>query len=81
MQDANNLKQLGLAMHFYYDTYKYLPSPKTQQLEAGVSAILPYVEQGPLYNGEFHHDEPWDSTHNKKDLRHSPDAHCLSIAT
>ncbi len=28
-------------------------------------AILPYIEQGPLYN-QFKLDEPWDSEHNKK---------------
>jgi hypothetical protein len=64
LQDANNLKQLGLAMLDYHDTYKSFPSPKTQQLSWRV-AILPYVEQGPLYT-QFHLDEPWHSVHNKK---------------
>src|SRR5262249_28595600 len=34
-------------------------------------AILPYIEQEPLYK-EFHLDEPWDSDHNKKLLAKMP---------
>ena len=34
-------------------------------------AVLPYIEQGPLYN-QFKLDEPWDSAHNKKLLALMP---------
>jgi prepilin-type processing-associated H-X9-DG protein len=34
-------------------------------------AILPFIEQGPLYN-KFHHDEPWDSPHNKALIKEMP---------
>jgi len=53
-QCKNNLKQLGLAMHNYHDVYKCFPIG--HQL-AGPNiggwtwstALLPYIEQGPLY--------------------------------
>ncbi len=55
----NNLKQIGLAFHNYHDTYGMLPmhifssttSSKTTRRSAGIRvAILPYLEQGPLYD-------------------------------
>src|SRR5262245_57022294 len=33
--------------------------------------ILPYIEQGDLYN-QFHLDEPWDSPHNLTLLERTP---------
>ena len=57
---TNNLKQMGLALHNYHDTFKYLPSSFTRH-NAGTStfgtpgwgwqvAILPQMEQRPLYD-------------------------------
>ena len=55
-QCQNNLKQLGLAMHAYHDTFKKFPR---NYLQSGGNAweavsanyfLLPYVEQAPLYN-------------------------------
>ncbi|HEV8059471.1 MAG TPA: DUF1559 domain-containing protein [Gemmataceae bacterium] len=53
---ANNLKQIGLAMHMYQDTNKMLPAgwvtSTTAQPSPGWSwslLILPYIEQNPLY--------------------------------
>ncbi len=52
----NNLKQLGLAMHAYHDANNKFPA---NQQQVGVNVweslsasywILPYVEQGPLFN-------------------------------
>ena len=37
-------------------------------------AILPFIEQGPLYR-KFKLDEPWDSPHNKALLEHMPEAY------
>jgi hypothetical protein len=34
-------------------------------------ALLPYLDQGQLYN-KFHLDEPWDSPHNKKLIDQMP---------
>src|SRR5687768_10363718 len=52
---ANNLKQLGLAMHNYHDTYKVLP---VQSFPAHGSnnawgwgpMIFPFIELQPLYD-------------------------------
>lgn len=56
-QCSNNLKQLGLALHQYHDTNKYFPSGcRSHQQAPGwvwghswAVAILPFVEQGSLY--------------------------------
>ncbi|MBY0512684.1 MAG: DUF1559 domain-containing protein [Gemmataceae bacterium] len=52
---ANNLKQLGIAMHAYHDTNSKFPANQQQigpNVWESLSAnywILPYIEQGPLY--------------------------------
>ncbi|MBX9679133.1 MAG: DUF1559 domain-containing protein [Gemmataceae bacterium] len=55
-QCQNNLKQMGLAMHSYHDTYKFFPKNYQKQVGGNVweaisanYAILPYIEQNPLY--------------------------------
>src|SRR5262249_7857092 len=53
-QCQNNLKQIGLALHNYHDNFKKLPPGR--QTRGGVYyanwaiLILPFIEQGPLYN-------------------------------
>jgi len=55
-QCSNNLKQLGLALHNYHDTYKQFPFhgvyPGWTISRKGsvLVKILPYVEQQPLYD-------------------------------
>jgi prepilin-type N-terminal cleavage/methylation domain-containing protein len=47
---ANNLKQIGLALHMYHDDYKKLPPNRLSDLHATWAVlILPYLEQRPLY--------------------------------
>ncbi|HVJ86759.1 MAG TPA: DUF1559 domain-containing protein [Caulifigura sp.] len=60
----NNMRQMGLALHNYHDTYNTLPpgwisvDPVTRRQSAHVGLngagwgimILPMIEQGPLYN-------------------------------
>ena len=60
LQCENNLKQIGLALHAYHDTYKYLPpwgfdftvaptpNPYGPQTEGhgALTLILPFIEQG-----------------------------------
>jgi prepilin-type processing-associated H-X9-DG protein len=58
-QCVNNLKQIGIAFHNYHDTYKVFPhglwdggSPDictTGRCWGWGAAVLPYIEQSPLY--------------------------------
>jgi Protein of unknown function (DUF1559) len=70
-----NLKQIGLAMHNYHDSYGRLPTNiKTKDGKPLLSwrvAILPFIEQQNLYQ-QFKLDEPWDSEHNKKLIAQMP---------
>src|SRR5436190_10731319 len=48
---GNNLKQIGLALHMYHDDQKTLPTSRLSDLHATWAVlIMPYVEQGVLYN-------------------------------
>jgi len=64
IQCANNLKQIGLAIHNYHGTYALLPSGHIEQCPPGTSGtshtgctywtgwgiqVLPFLEQGNLY--------------------------------
>jgi len=81
-QSSNNLKQMGIAMLNYNDTYQgRMPPPafgdpnkpegQRRPLLSWRVAILPYVEQQFLYN-QFKLDEPWDSPNNKPLLAKMP---------
>ncbi|MBW3598218.1 MAG: DUF1559 domain-containing protein [Planctomycetes bacterium] len=73
---SNNLKQLGLAMHNYHDTYKKLPAggrrgPRSRVNRAsewsGMVQMLPYLEQGALHdlwatpNSNGYYPASWDN--------------------
>jgi len=57
MSCSNNLKQLGLAIHNYHDTYKSFPTTEIWGDRTGLQVrnftwmafILPFVEQAPLH--------------------------------
>jgi hypothetical protein len=75
-QSQNNLRQIGLAMHNFHATYNGFPGgaicdAKGKPLLSWRVAILPFIEEGRLYN-EFKMDEPWDSEHNKKLIARMP---------
>ena len=75
-QSVNNLKQLGLATHVYYDQNKRLPAVGTfdadgKPLLSWRVQLLPYLEQKALYD-QFHLNEPWDSDHNRKLISQMP---------
>lgn len=54
-QCKNNLKQLGLALHNYHDTFRTFPIGCRSDSAGGWGqswwvGVLPYIDQGPLYN-------------------------------
>jgi hypothetical protein len=74
-QSTNNLKQIGLAMHNYHDTFKTFPPQASHAGKKSLLSwrvhILPFIEQDNLYR-QFKLDEPWDSPHNKKLIKQMP---------
>ncbi len=67
-QCTNNLKQIGLAMHNYHDTYKCFPAAVLTDEDGRPwrswrVAILPFIEQQPLYD-QYDFSEPWDGPNN-----------------
>src|SRR5688572_5497309 len=44
-QCQNNLKQIGLALHNYHDSYKRFPTANSATFGSAFTLILPYVEQ------------------------------------
>jgi len=66
---SNNQKQLMLALHNYYDTYRKFPDDivdaNGKPLLSWRVRLLPYIEQQALYNN-LKLDEPWDSEHNRQ---------------
>jgi prepilin-type processing-associated H-X9-DG protein len=75
-QSAANLKQIGLAMHNYHDTYGAFPPAAIadkggKPLLSWRVAMLPFLGEDTLYK-QFKLDEPWDSDNNKKLLGEMP---------
>lgn len=66
----NNLKQIGLAMHNYHETFNQLPnggifSQSGQPLHSWTSQLLPYLDHTALYN-EIDFKQSWDAETNRK---------------
>jgi hypothetical protein len=49
-QRFNNLKQIGLGLHNYNDTYQVLPSGVDDNNFSAAAYLLPYIEQANAYN-------------------------------
>jgi prepilin-type processing-associated H-X9-DG protein len=81
-QSQINLRQIGLAMHNYNDTYQILPAAAIddhpaqlmEQRKSNLSwrvAILPFIE-GERLSRQFKLDEPWDGRNNRRLLSQMP---------
>jgi hypothetical protein len=78
MKVQNDMRQLVLAMHNHQDQFGHLPDPYPDAKRGPVRSqlswrvqLLPFLEQDQLYR-QFHHNEPWDSPHNKSLLTRMP---------
>ncbi len=78
MQCKNNLKQMGLAVHNYHDVYNALPAGWNNIGFLWSGALLPYLEQQPLFSSLVFHENNgsktsppnngnWDTTYKKVD--------------
>ena len=68
-QSSNNLRQIGIALHNYHDTYKSFPpavvtDAEGKPLYSGRVLLLPFLEQKALYDG-FDLSQAWDSAENR----------------
>ncbi|HUE73190.1 MAG TPA: DUF1559 domain-containing protein [Pirellulaceae bacterium] len=69
MQSANNLKQMGIAIHMYHDMYNELPPAVVKDgsgkpLYSGMVLLLPFLEQDQIYR-QFDLTKPWDADENR----------------
>ena len=76
MQCANNLKQIGLALHAYHERYGVLPpayvaDANGRPMHSWRVLLLPFLEQQSLYDW-YDFREPWDGPHNIKLLNNTP---------
>jgi prepilin-type N-terminal cleavage/methylation domain-containing protein len=58
MSCSNNLKQIGLALHNYHDTYNKLPPSRINKGATWAIFLLPYIEQDNIYRA-FDFKVPW----------------------
>jgi hypothetical protein len=78
-ESANNLKELGLAMHLYHDYHGHFPPAVLRDPALGDRgqpyswrvALLPFLGEDALYS-QYRRDEPWDSPANKAVLARMP---------
>lgn len=66
----NNLKQVGLALHNYLDTYSGFP-PAHSDGHSWRIRITPYIWSSPQY-AAYDFDQPWDAPHNSVHTRLLP---------
>ena len=74
-QSSSNcrLKQLGIALHNYHDTFKqfppaYLADADGKPVHSWRIMLLPYFEEQGMKDlyAQYRFDEPWNSTHNQQ---------------
>lgn len=85
VQSTNNMRQIGIAMHNFHDTFGGLPAyAKTdaegKPLLSWRVMLLPFIEQNAMFE-KFHMDEPWDSEHNKQFINQMPEIYRRANST
>ncbi len=78
-QCANNLKEIGLAMHTYHEVYgsfppAYIADENGQPMHSWRVLILPYMDEEALYE-QYDFDERWDGPNNSRLAGLMPDAY------
>ncbi|EAQ77572.1 DUF1559 family PulG-like putative transporter [Blastopirellula marina] len=68
INSVGHLKQIGIALHNYHETYGSLPpayisDEDGQPMHSWRVLILPFLERSDLYN-QYDFSEPWDGPHN-----------------
>jgi prepilin-type N-terminal cleavage/methylation domain-containing protein len=66
---ANNVKQLGIALHTYHDTFRKFPFGWSDRGAGWTTMILPQIEQQPMYDSlGFNEADNWDTdnTNNER---------------
>lgn len=81
-RSAQSLKQVGLAMHMFHDTYLTLPpavimGPDGKPWHSWRVLVLPFLEEEELFK-QYRFDEPWDGPNNKKLLSKIPSVYRAS---
>ena len=66
----NNMRQFGLALHSYHETYgcfppAYVTDSQGNRMHSWRTLLLPYIERMSLYQ-QYHLDEPWNGSNNAK---------------
>ncbi|GHT37164.1 hypothetical protein FACS189427_09790 [Planctomycetales bacterium] len=80
MSCVNQMKQIMMGIHNYYETYHSFPPAYTidsngQPLHSWRVLILPHLGEENLYK-QIRLDEPWDSEYNKQFHSQMPDIFC-----
>ncbi|MCR9294452.1 MAG: DUF1559 domain-containing protein, partial [bacterium] len=76
---VQNLQMLALAMHNFESANRHFPPKPLDRSSSKASGlswrvdVLPYLENGVQLYNQFHHDEPWDSAHNRKLISQMPE--------
>lgn len=73
-QSKNNMKQIGLALHNYHETFNEFPPGthpneklKPEKRLSWIAKILPFIDQGPLFE-MMDFDVAWDATENENNV-------------